>query len=77
MAMSYSELHPSYYNDEEVLYNISVEYEVMDSPADENSPKYIRGVYIDVTKNYKNTMNYLIDKMAKGEVPEPEKLLKD
>ncbi len=77
MAMSYSELHPSYYNDDEVLYNVSVEYEVKANPADENSEKYIRCVYIDVTKNYKNTMNWLIEKMAKGEVPESEILLKD
>lgn len=77
MTMSYSELHPSYYNDIDVLYNINVEYEVMDGSEDENPNKYIRGVNIDVTKEYKNTMNWLIEKMARGEVSERESLLKD
>lgn len=60
LDMSYEQLYPYSLENEDIIYEISVQY-LHDGGLDENGKiiNYRNGIYINITKDYKQTVNWL------------------
>ena len=59
LSLSYEELYPMYYNQEDVLYNISVEHEFEEIDSDGKPYSYLNRANVNITEKHKNTLKWL------------------
>ena len=59
MDMRYEKLHPMQYNEDDILYGISIEYKVIEKDGDNKPYSYLSGIYVQITRDYENTVKWL------------------